>query len=70
MKIHKVIEQLLKEYTPDDIAISVGVSNAMISTWKNKDNDFVPRLSLARKFWNKYSVVIYPYSEEAVRDEA
>lgn len=51
---------------PKDIASSLGVSEALISTWKNKDNDFVPRLPIAAKLYRAYGLVVYPYAEAAL----
>ncbi len=64
--INKVIKNILEFDEPAEVADKLGVSTAMISTWKNKDNDFTPRLPIARKIYNEYSVEVWPYSTEAL----
>ena len=67
MTINEVITELLNIGTkPKDIAQQLGVSEALISTWKNKENDFVPRLKVARDIWDSYGYITYPYAQEAL----
>ena len=68
--IQEVILDLLKcGKKPAEIADTVGVSSSMISIWRNKSNDFVPRLDIARKFYKEYGYTIYPYAEYALEDD-
>ena len=65
--INEVITDLLNAGNkPKDLAINLSVSEALISTWKNKDNDFVPRLPIAKKLYIQYGKVVYPYAKEAL----
>ena len=66
VQINKAIHKLLDKYKPQEIADVLGVSTAMISTWKNKDNDFCPRLGVASKIYKAYNVIVYPYDESAL----
>ena len=63
--IKSIIDNGIK---PSEIAEAIGVSEAMISTWKNKENDFVPRLPIAAKIYKKYKMVVYPYAREALEN--
>ncbi len=64
--IGPVITELTATYTPKEVAKTIGVTQAMISTWKQKDNDFCPRIGVASKIYANYNIVVYPYSEEAL----
>jgi transcriptional regulator with XRE-family HTH domain len=69
MTINKAMIKLLNEgSTRMELADTLGVSPALISTWINKENDFVPRLNLARRIYHNYGIVIYPYAENAVAE--
>ncbi len=69
LSINEVITRLLDAGNkPKDLAINLSVSEALISTWKNKDNDFVPRLNIAKKIFSQYGMVVYPYAQEALDD--
>jgi len=67
--INEVIVKILSEEdnTPKTVAEVLGVTEALVSTWKNKDNDFCPRLRLAAKIYKQYGEVVFPYSEEALK---
>ncbi len=66
--INKVITDLIdKGHRTKDLAIRLDVSDALISTWKNKENDFVPRLPVAARIYKEYKRVVYPYAEEALK---
>jgi predicted transcriptional regulator len=68
-KINEVIKDLLDEgYSRTDIADAIEVTPALISTWLQKDNDFCPRINVAKKIYLNYNVVVYPYSEEALNE--
>ena len=65
--ISKIISTIRKTGTRSvGIATTLGVSEAMVSTWRNKDNDFVPRLYIASKIYKHYGYICYPYAEEAL----
>ena len=67
--INQVIKELLdRGLSPKEIAESIGVSTAMVSVWKRKDNDFIPRLPIASNLYKAYGIVLYPYAEEALKD--
>jgi len=67
--INQVMKQLLATgEKPKDIADILGVTVAMISTWKNKENDFVPRLPVAAKIYKQYKYTVYPYAQEALEN--
>ncbi len=66
--INKVITGLVANgHKPKDLATRLNVSEALISTWKNKDNDFVPRLPVAARIYKEYDRVVYPYAEDALK---
>ena len=68
--INRIITELrYKGLKPKIIAEQLGVSDAMISIWRNKDNDFVPRLPIARKIYKIYGFVTWPYSLKAVSND-
>ena len=62
-----ILDTLSEENTPKMIAETLGVTEALVSTWKNKENDFCPRLRLAAKVYKYYGEVVFPYSEEALK---
>ena len=67
MYIKNVMEELEdRDFTPGQIADTLQVSKAMISTWKQKDNDFCPRLPIAKRIYNVYGIITYPYAEAAL----
>jgi len=66
--INEAIQDLLDENKPTDIAETLGVSQALISTWKCKENDFTPRVGIAAKIYSYYDIVVFPYSEEALQE--
>ena len=68
--IRDIIKMQLKKEDRKQIAHQLGVSTALISVWLNKDNDFCPRLDLARKIYKLYGEQTFPYALEALRDEA
>lgn len=68
MLISEAVQELLdKGHTASDIADSLGVSNGLISTWKNTDNDFCPRLPVAKKIYECYGLEVYPFSTNALQ---
>ena len=62
-------KELEKGSEPRDIADTIGVTPGMISIWKKDENDFVPRLKIARLIREHYNVYIWPYSKEALDGE-
>lgn len=68
MYISQVIELLLNDHKPAEIAEEIGVSQALVSTWKNKDNDFTPRVNVAARIYDRYEIVVFPYAEEALQE--
>lgn len=67
MYIKDIIQRVLDEGTSSkDIATTLGVSTAMISTWKNRKNDFVPRLPIAKIIYSTYNYITYPYAESSL----
>jgi len=67
-RINQIVLDLLENHTPTDISWKLDVSTAMVSTWKNKTNDFVPRLPVAAKLYHAYGKVVYPYAEQALKE--
>ena len=65
-RINEVVRTLLKIHKPADIAKTLEVTEALISTWKNKENDFVPRLPIATKIYKHYGLITFPYAERAL----
>jgi len=65
--INEAISDILESHSRTEIAETLGVSKAMISTWLQKDNDFCPRVGVAAKLYRAYDIVVYPYSEEALQ---
>lgn len=66
MYINEVIESLLDDHKPAEIAEALGVSTALVSTWKNKENDFTPRVLVAARIYDLYDMVVFPYAEESL----
>jgi len=66
-RINAVIDNILRFDTPAQVAEKLNVSVAMVSTWKNKDNDFTPRLPVAQKIYNEYQIEVWPYSLDALQ---
>ena len=64
--IGPVITKLTKLNKPQEIADNLQITPALISTWKQKDNDFCPRVGVAALLYKHYGMVIYPYAEEAL----
>jgi len=65
--IGETIRELLLKHKPQEIADNLGVTTALISTWKNKENDFCPRVMVAARLYKHYGVTVYPFSEEALK---
>jgi hypothetical protein len=65
--INEAMVDLLNEHTRSKIAEELQVSTAMISIWLQKDNDFCPRINVAKRLYDVYNIVVYPYSEEALK---
>ncbi len=65
-RINTVIKNILRFDKPQQVADKLGVSTAMISTWKNKDNDFTPRLAIAIKIYQEYVIQVWPYDIRAL----
>ena len=68
VSINEAITKLLGNMKPIDLANDLEVSTAMISIWKNKENDFVPRLPVAAKIYQKFDIVVYPYDVIALQN--
>ena len=66
-RINTVVSNILDFDTPAQAAEKLKVSVAMISTWKNKDNDFTPRLPVAQNIYNEYQIEVWPYSLDALQ---
>jgi len=66
-RISEAVHTMLETDTPIEIADKIEVSSAMVSTWRNKENDFTPRLPVAMKIYANYSIEIWPYSLEALQ---
>ena len=69
-KLHyvgNVISKITTVEKPQVVAENLGVTTALISTWKQKDNDFCPRVGVAAKILKHYKMVVYPYSELALK---
>ena len=66
--INIIINELINNgNSVKDIAEELEVSSALVSTWKNKDNDFVPRLPIATRIFKAYGYTTYPYDVRALR---
>ncbi len=66
-RISTAISNILEFDTPAQISDKLNVSVAMVSTWKNKENDFTPRLPIAQKIYNEYQIEVWPYSLDALQ---
>ena len=63
----EAIAKLLRSgLSQSEIATSVGVTDAMVSVWKNKKNDFCPRIDVAKKFFTNHGLQLYPYHKDAL----
>jgi hypothetical protein len=61
------MKELKRKKKAVEIARELNVSEALISIWSQKENDFCPKIDLARKIYNQYGYVVYPYAEEALK---
>lgn len=69
IRIQQVVLDLLEQgESRTDIADNLEVTPALISTWLQKDNDFCPRLNIAKRLYEHYNIIVYPYSKEAVNE--
>lgn len=62
-----ILDMLIKGETQSSLAVKLGVSQAMIATYKT--NSFKPSLGVARNAYDNFGLVLYPYSEEAVQNK-
>ena len=65
--IKEVIDNLLTQHKPREIADTLEVTTSMVSAWKRKENDFCPRIAIAARIYRNYDEVVYPYAEEALK---
>lgn len=64
--IRDVVFELLEDYTTKELVEELEITPALLSTWKQKDNDFCPRIGLATKIYKLSGHVVYPYDERAL----
>jgi transcriptional regulator with XRE-family HTH domain len=67
MNIKTYLENKVEDLSNAEIANQLGISVAMISSYKNKN--FNPSLSVAKKVYQLDGVVLHPFSEEALKYE-
>ena len=70
IRINEGIKVMTKKNSRKEVAEKLEVTEALLSTWAQKDNDFSPRFALAKKIYKHYNLVIYPYAEEALNEQA
>ena len=67
MTIKEYLEQKEKNVTNYEIAKQLGISVAMISSYKRQG--FNPSLRLAKRIYELDGVVLFPFSEEGVKGD-
>jgi transcriptional regulator with XRE-family HTH domain len=67
MHIKSYLEEKATKLTNAEIANQLGISVAMISSYKNKN--FNPSLTVAKKAYQMDGIVLHPFSEEAIKYE-
>lgn len=68
LHIYDIVDRLLQTRKAKELAEDLEVSTAMVSTWRNRDQDFIPRKEVAARIQGLYGYTAWPYSEIALKD--
>ena len=68
MIIADAMQIILEANSRDIVMKDLGVSSPLISSWKSSENKRIPRFEVAVKIYGIYGLIIYPYDEEALKD--
>ena len=67
-RIGEIVTELLATNKPAEIANTLEVSQAMVSTWKNLDNDYTPKFAVAQRLYREYGYQVWPYDLESLNE--